>query len=205
VNDHQAFLLGYLPRAAGPYFNGLELLAEAARTAGEETQVAIRIGEERERVVARRDEALHALDGVEDLLAAAGVPAVVRPHDAGEYAAWADGVFDAVSGAVPGESIEAVHHLLGFVLGEALATVDAIAILARLRELAPDHLWVRLQGDSLERERATAERRLGRLASHPLLAPAVQEAAARAAHHAAERDTRGLADQAAAIAAVLSA
>lgn len=203
MNDLQAFLLGYLPRAAGPYFNGLELLSEAARSAGADQAVGIRIGEERERVVAHRDEALAALDRVGDLLAATGVPVVARPQDSGEYAAWADEAFEAVSGAVAGESTEAVHHLLGYVLGEALATLDAIAILAGLRELVPDHLWMRLQGDSLERERATAERRLGRLASHPLLAPPVQEAAARAAHQTGERDVHGLAGQAEVISAVL--
>src|SRR2546430_2704127 len=79
-------------------------------------------------------------------------------------------------------SSEAVIHLLGWVLGEAVATLDAIAILSRLRELAPEHVWMRWQGESLEGERKTLERRLARLAAHPLLPEPVQVAAALASH-----------------------
>ena len=92
-------------------------------------------------------------------------------------------MFESVSSGLPPGSAESVAHLLGYVMGEAVATLDAIALLARLREVAPaDTLWMRVQNDSLDRERAQAQRRLGRLASHPLLPDGAQLAAASAAH-----------------------
>lgn len=202
-----AFVAGYAPPAAGPYFNGLELLAEASR--GADISLAKQIGTERDLVVQKRDAALARLDYVEMLVAALGVDAIARPIDAGGYAAWAEAVFEAVNAALEPGSAESVAHLLGYVMGEAMATLDALAIVARLRPYAPEHLWLRLQRDSLEHERTTAERRLGRLAAHPLLPEPVQTATAMAAHHTADRSllhddaARAVAEQAAMIEAML--
>jgi hypothetical protein len=201
---------------AGRYFNGLVLLAEAAR--GADIPLAARVGEERERVVGTRDESLARLDQVEDLQVALGAEPVERPANAEAYPEWAADAFDAFRAAMAGDAPEAVAHLLGYVLGEAGATLDALAILSRLRDVAPEQPLLRLQGDSLERERAVGERRLARLAAHPLLPEAVQLATALAAHvvseaapsgsHAgratrAEDAVRRIADQAAAIEAAL--
>lgn len=179
-----AFRVGYDPQVAGLYFNGLELLAEADRDADGRT--AAQVGEERERVVGQREAALARLDETDRRLAALGARPVPRPQSAGNYAAWTEAVFDAARDAMASDSPEAVAHLLGWVLGEAVATLDVLAILSRLREMDPEHLWMRLQADSLERERQTAERRLGRLAAHPLLPEAAQVATALAAHAVAE-------------------
>lgn len=175
-----AFRAGYLAQTAGLYFNGLELLTQAARRA--EGRLAIQVGEERERVVGRRDESLARLDECEVLLASLEARAVERPVDASAYPAWSEAVFDAVQAAAGPGSPAAVAHLLGFVLGEAVATLDVIAVLSRLRELAPDDLFLRLQADSLERDRSTVARRLGKLAAHPFLPQDVQVATALAAH-----------------------
>ncbi|MCA1692514.1 MAG: hypothetical protein LC733_10060 [Actinobacteria bacterium] len=174
------FVAGYAPQVAGLYFNGLELLAEAAR--GADVPLGAQVGGERERVVGQREAALGRLDEVAELAAALGAAAVPRPEDAGAYSAWAEEVFDAVRETMAGDSPMAVVHLLGFVMGEAVATLDLLAILSRLREVAPDHLWMRWQAESLEGERKTAERRLGRLAAHPALPEPGQVASALAAH-----------------------
>jgi hypothetical protein len=176
----EAYLAGYVPQVSGQYFIGLELLAEASR--GADVVLAKGVGEERDRMVAKRDDAIAGLDQTERLVATLRGDAVPRPQSSGGYQAWTEAVFEAVTAAMPGQSPQAVAHLLGYVLGEAVATLDAIAILSRLRELAPDHLWMRWQGESLERERATLERRLARLAAHPLVPEPAQEATARAAH-----------------------
>jgi hypothetical protein len=180
VSVLEAYLAGYVPQVSGQFFNGLELLAEASR--GADVALAKGVGEERERVVAKRDDALAGLDQTERLLASLRSDAVPRPEDSGGFESWSEAVFEAATSAMPGQSPQAVAHLLGYVLGEAVATLDAIAILSRLRELAPDHLWMRWQGESLERERATLERRLARLAAHPLVPEPAQVATARAAH-----------------------
>lgn len=180
VNARTAFAAGYAPRAASPYFSGLELLTQAARAA--DLELDKRIGEERERVVQRRDEALARLDETERLLAQVGAQPVARPPDAAGYAMWTDAVFDAFNEVIPPGSPEAVAYLLGHVLGEAMAVLDAFSILSRLREGSPDHLLLRVQGESLEGERVTAERRLGRLASHESLPERVQAEVAMAAH-----------------------
>jgi hypothetical protein len=169
---------------AGLYFNGIELLGEADRWA--DVTLGRRIGDERDRVIGRRDDALARLDQAERLSAHLGAEPVARPHDSTEYAAWAEGIFDAVAQALAGDPDEAVAHLLGFVLGEAIATLDVLASLSRLRELAPENMWMRLQADSLERERATAERRLARLAVHPSLPERARTASALAGHVVSE-------------------
>ena len=213
-----AYLAGYVPRVSGQYFNGLELLAEASR--GAELALAKGVGEERERVVAKRQAALAGLDQTEELLERARADKVARPGDAGGYESWSEGVFESVTEVMAAYSPEAVAHLLGWVLGESVATLDAIAILSRLRELAPEHVWMRWQGESLEGERKTLERRLARLAAHPLLPEPVQVATARAAHAVsaaapsgsfagraarAEDAAREVAEQAAAVEATLAA
>ena len=188
-----AFLAGFVPPAAGLYFNGLELLAEADRGAG--LELAKRIGTEREAVVQKRDAALAGLDQAEELQRDLGLQPVPRPDGSGEFSTWAETVFaastDAIAEAKTPGSPHAIAHLLGYVLGEALATLDAIAVLSRLRDLAPEHLWMRVQGDSLERERETGERRLARLAAHPLLSEEVRTATALAAHAVAEAGPGG--------------
>lgn len=176
----EAFRAGYVPPRAGLYFNGLELLAEASRAAG--VELARVIGTERDRVVARRDDALALLGEAEALQRALGVEPVEWPADARAYAAWAAAVFARLAPALGPGSPEAVAHLLGYVLGEAVATLDASALLSRLRASRPDNLWMRVQGESLEQERQAAGRRLARLASHPLLPEAVRAATAMAAH-----------------------
>jgi hypothetical protein len=181
---HDAFLAGFAPPMAGLYFNGLELLGEADRWS--DVALGRRIGDERERVIGRRDEALARLDQSERLLADLGADPIVRPEDSSEYAAWAEGAFDAVAGVLSGDPDEAVAHLLGFVLGEAIATLDVMASLSRLRELAPENMWMRVQAESLERERQTAERRLGRLAVHQSLPERARTASALAAHVVSE-------------------
>jgi len=189
----EAFVAGWVPPAAGPYFNGIELLAEADR--GAPVELARRIGGERERVVQQRDAALAGLDRADDLQVALGIPAQPRPQTPEEFGAWAESVFTAVTdhiAAVHGAgSAHSVVHLLGYVLGEAAATLDAVAVLDRLRDLAPDHLWMRVQADSLERERETGERRLARLASHELLPEPVRTSTAQAAHAVAEAAPSG--------------
>lgn len=186
MNQREAFVAGYAPAAASPYYSGLALLAEAARVAG--ANLLRQIGDESDHVVGRRDGALAQIDRAADALAALGAPAPGPPADVADYPGWAEAVFDAANAAVAPGSPEAVAHLLGHVLGEGMATLDAVAILSRLRRLAPDHVLLRVQGDSLEHERATAARRLGRLASHPLLAAAAQVATAAAAHDIADRN-----------------
>ena len=178
------FLVGYLPQMAGLYFNALELLTQVAR--GADGRLAIQVGEERERVVGQRDEALSRVEETAAQLSALGAPAVDRPADAATYAGWTEAVFEAAQGAVEPGSPEAVAHLLGYVLGEAVATLDVIAILSRLRQLDPDHLFLHLQGESLERDRTRVERRLGKLAAHPILPEEVQVATALAAHAVAK-------------------
>lgn len=188
-----AFLAGWVPPVAGPYFNGIELLAEADR--GASVELAKRIGGEREQVVQQRDAAVVNLDRADELQRALGLEPQPRPDRSEEFGAWAEAVFGTVTDHLvttrgPG-SAEGVAHLLGYVMGEALATLDAMAVLCRLRELAPDHLWMRVQADSLERERETGQRRLGRLASHELLPPDVRTATALAAHAVAEAAPSG--------------
>ena len=179
-----AFRAGYVPQAAGVYFNGIELLAQVGRWA--KGRLAIQVGEERERVVGQRDEALALVEETEAHLAALGAHPVERLPDAAGYADWTGAVFDAVQAVVEPGSAAAVAHLLGFVLGEGVATLDVIAVLSRLRALEPEDLFMRLQADSLERDRSTVERRLGKLASHPLLPEPVQVATALAAHAVAD-------------------
>jgi hypothetical protein len=213
-----AYLAGYAPQVAGLYFNGLELLAEADR--GAAVTLAKAVGEEREKVVARREGALSDLDRTERLQASLGAEPVARPEDAGGYEAWTEEVFESVTAAMAAYSPEAVAHLLGYVLGEAVATLDVIAILSRLRHVDPEHVWMRWQGESLEGERQTLERRLARLAAHPLLPEPAQVAAATAAHavsgatpsggHAgraarADEAARLVAEQASAVEAALAA
>jgi len=187
VTRRDAFVAGYAPSAASPYYSGLLLLSEASRAA--DANLLRQIGEESDHVVGRRDEALTYVDRAADALAALGVPPPRPPGEVADYPEWVEAVFDAVNGAVRPGSAEAVAHLLGNVLGEGMATVDALAILWRLREAAPDHMLLLIQGSSLENERATAERRLGRLAAHPLLPPAVQTATASAAHRITSPDS----------------
>lgn len=182
-----AFRAGYAPSAASPYFSSLALLAEAARAADD--GLARRIGEESDGVVSRREEALANVDRTAGALAALGVPAPDRPADATEYAGWVESVFEAANAALAPGSAESVAHLLGHVLGEAVATLDALAVLGRLREAAPDHMLLRVQGQSLEHERATAQRRLGKLAAHALLPATVQASTASAAQAMATPDS----------------
>jgi hypothetical protein len=182
-----AFVAGYAPSAASPYYNGLTLLAEASRAA--DPNLLRQIGDESDQVVERRDEAFTHVDRTADALAALGVPSPAPPPEVADYPEWVEAVFDAVNGAIRPGSADAVAHLLGHVLGEGMATLDALAIVWRLREAAPDHMLLRIQGSSLENERATAERRLGRLASHPLLPAAVQTATASAAHRITNPDS----------------
>ena len=189
----EAFLAGWTPPAAGPYFNGVELLAEADR--GAPVELAKRIGTEREKVVAKRDAALAGLERADHLQRGLGLEPQPRPGPSEEFGAWAEAVFAAVTDHIaavrqPG-SAAAVVHLLGYVLGEAMATLDAVAVLCRLRDLAPEHLWMRVQADSLEREREAGERRLARLASHELLSEPVRTATALAAHALAEAAPSG--------------
>lgn len=188
MTAREAFLAGWVPPAAGPYFNGIELLAEADR--GAPVELAKRIGGERERVVRQRDVALAGLDRADDLQRALGLDPRPRPHSSEEFGAWAEAVFAAVTDRLTG-SPHAVVHLLGYVMGEAAATLDAIAILRRLRDVGPEHLWMRVQADSLERERQTAERRLARLASHELLSEPVRTSIALAAHAVSEAAPSG--------------
>ncbi len=182
-----AFVAGYAPSAASPYYSGLALLAEAAR--GAEGELAHRIGQESDEVVRRRDDALARLDRTADALAALGAPAPDRPADATEYAGWVESVFATADAVLAAGSAGSVAHLLGHVLGEGMATLDALAIVWRLREAAPDHVLLRVQAESLEHERATAERRLGKLAAHPLLPATVQRATASAARAIADRES----------------
>jgi hypothetical protein len=184
-----AFRAGYLAQTAGLYFNALELLAQVAR--GATGRVAGQVGEERERVVGRRGEALARVDETALELVSLGAAVVDRPRDASAYSGWTDAVFDAVQAALEPGSPAAVTHLLGFVLGEGVATLDVIAILSRLRELDRENLFMRLQADSLERDRSNVQRRLGKLAAHPLLPEAVQVATALAAHAVAEAAPSG--------------
>lgn len=173
-----AFVAGYSPSAASPYYSGLALLAEASRAA--DGPLRNRIGAESDVVVLRRDAALAHVDRAADALAALGAPSPPPPTDVTEYPEWVEAVFDAVNGTVAAGSPESVAHLLGHVLGEGLATLDALAVVWRLREAAPDHVLLRVQGSSLEQERATAERRLGRLAEHAVLPAGARTAAASA-------------------------
>ncbi|MFP5320100.1 MAG: hypothetical protein ACLGI2_17630 [Acidimicrobiia bacterium] len=189
----EAFLAGWVPPTSGRYFNGIELLAEADR--GAPVELAKQIGGERERVVRQREAGLAGLDRADEMQRALGLEPLPRPATAEEFGAWAEAVFSAVTDHVattsgPGSPC-AVVHLAGYVLGEALATLDAVAILCRLRELAPEHLWMRVQADSLEGERQAAERRLARLASHELLSEPVRTAIALAAHAVAEAAPTG--------------
>jgi hypothetical protein len=184
-----AFVTGYATQVAGLYFNGVALLDEAAR--GADGPLAIGVGEERERVVGLRDETLRRLDETAAGAAALGAEPVAPPGDASQYSNWAEAVFDAVRARLVPDSSEGVAHLLGFVMGETVAILDVSAVLNRLRELAPEHMWMRFQADSLERERATATRRLGRLAAHPLVPEAAQVATALAAHAASEAAPTG--------------
>ncbi|MGH9222686.1 MAG: hypothetical protein ACRD2W_02535 [Acidimicrobiales bacterium] len=184
-----AFLAGYAAPAAGRYFNGLELLAIADRAS--DLAVAKQIGLERDRVVRLRDASLARLAQAEEALDRLGATPPERPPDSSGFAAWADAVFDAAGKVLAADSAEAVARLLGYVLGEAVATLDATATLSRLRELKPDDLWMRVQGESFEQERATAERRLGRLAAHELLPEPVQVEAGLAAHALCEAATTG--------------
>ncbi len=188
-----AFLAGYVPPSSGPYFNGLELLAQAER--GATVELARQIGAERDQVVARRDAALAGLDRSEALLGELGIEPPARPEEAAGFEAWAEAVFAVVADALAARhgagSPQAVAHLLGYVMGEAVAILEASALLERVRDLAPDHLLMRFQADSLERERQTATRRLGRLASHDGLPEAVRTATALAAHAAAEAAPTG--------------
>ena len=175
-----AFIAGYSAPAAGPYFNGLELLGIADR--GADLHMGKRIGLERDRVVRLRDDCLARLEEAEDALVRLGAIGPERPADSGGFEAWAEAVFAAANDVLASESAEAVTHLLGYVLGEAYATLDALALLSRLRDTSPDDLWMRVQDLSLEQERATAERRLARLAAHALLPTPVQVAAGLAGH-----------------------
>jgi hypothetical protein len=158
-------------------------------------ELAKRVGSERERVVRKRDGALAGIDRADELQRALGLEPRPRPDTSEEFGAWAEAVFaavtDHVAAAAGAGSAAAVAHLLGYVMGEAMATLDALAVLDRLRDLAPDHLWMRVQGDSLERERETAERRLARLAGHELLSEPVRTAAALAAHAVADAAAGG--------------
>jgi hypothetical protein len=207
-----AFIAGYSAPAAGPYFNGLELLAIADR--GSDLALAKQIGLERDRAVRTRDECLAHLARAEDAAERLGATPPERPEDASGFAAWAEAAFAATEEVLVAGSAESVAHLLGYVMGEAMATLDAIAILSRLRELDPENLWMRVQGESFEPERATAERRLGRLAGHALLPEPVRTAASLArlavgeaapegsyAERAAKADTaaRAVAEQARAV------
>jgi hypothetical protein len=184
-----AFLAGYEAQVAGLYFNGVELLNETDRGAG--PPLATRVGEERERVVGLRDDAVRRLDETARLAAALGAEPVAPPGDAAAYSAWAEAVFESVRATMAGDSPEAVAHLLGYVMGEAVATLDVLATLLRLRAVEPDHMWMRFQAESLERERETGARRLGRLAAHPLVPEAAQVATALAAHAVAEAAPSG--------------
>ena len=175
-----AFRAGYLPQLAGLYFNGVELLTQVAK--GAQGPLAIRVGEERERVVGQRAHALAHVDETASTLTALHAATVRPPSDAAAYATWTEEVFGAVQAALEPGSAEAVAHLLGFVMGEAVATLDVLSILSRLRDLDPDNPYMRLQADSLERDRSTVERRLGKLAAHPLLPEDAQVATALAAH-----------------------
>lgn len=174
-------MLGYLPPVAGVWFNTVALVAEG--------------GFEDREPVDGYDVALSRLAQIDELATEAGIVALrPRAEDPADYGAWAEAVFAVASDALGAEPPSAVAHLLGYVLGEAVATLDALAVVNRLRAaLPPEHLWVRLQRDSLERERETAERRLGRLATHPLLPEAARESAARAAHLVSRRDLAELA------------
>ncbi|MGH9279282.1 MAG: hypothetical protein ACRD12_14395 [Acidimicrobiales bacterium] len=196
MSMRDSFRAGYIPSLAGRYFNGVQLLTEASRGAG--VDLARVIGTEREAVVGRRDEAFALLDEADRLQRAVGVVPLERAEGAAGYAEWSEGVFATVGAALGPGSPEAVAHLLGYVLGEAVATLDAIAILSRLRAVTPDHMRMRVQGDSLERERQTAERRLGRLAAHDLLPEEVRTAAALAAHRVFEH-AAGLVEEQAAV------
>jgi hypothetical protein len=184
-----AFLAGYAAPAAGLYFNGLELLAVADRTS--DLTLGKQIGLERDRVVRLRNTSLARLEEAELALERLGATAPDRPVDSGGFEAWAQAVFDAATEVLVGESAEAVLRLLGYVMGEAEATLDAAAILNRLRELKPGDLWMRVQAESFEQERAAAERRLGRLAAHPLLPEAVQVLAGLAGHVVSEAAPTG--------------
>jgi len=184
-----AFLAGYSAPAAGPYFNGLELLAIADRSS--DLTVGKQIGLERDRVVGLRTAALARLAEAEDALERLGARPPERPEDSSGFEAWAQAVFDAASGVLFPDSAEAVARLLGYVMGEAMATLDATAILSRLRDLKPDDLWMRVQAESFEQERKTAERRLARLAAEPRLPEPVQVLAGLAGHAVSEAAPTG--------------
>ncbi len=183
MSQRRAFVAGYAPSAASPYYSSLQLLGEASR--GAATGLLERIGDESDRVVALRGAAAAEVARAGAALAALG--AVVPPPPAGAeaYPDWVEAVFGGVSGALEPGSPEAVAHLLGHVLGEAMATLDALAVVARLQGVAAEHLLLRVQAQSLEHERARAERRLGRLAAHPLLHESAQSLVGVAAQRAA--------------------
>lgn len=182
MNQRNSFLLGYLPPVAGVWFNTVALAAEGGFDDCEP--------------VGGYDLALTRLARIDELAAEAGIVALrPRGEDPADYGAWAEAVFAVATDALAAEPPAAVAHLLGYVLGEAVATLDALSVVNRVRAaLPPEHLWARLQRDSLERERGTAERRLGRLATHPLLPEAARESAARAAHLVSQRDLAELAE-----------
>jgi len=194
MSMRDAFVAGYSPSAASPYYSTLTLLAEAAR--GADQELAQRIGDERDRAVGRRDDALAHLDRTDQALAALGARPPEGPVDATGYADWVESVFAAADTVLAPGSAESVAHLLGHVLGEGMATLDALAVVARLRDAAPDHMLLRVQAQSLEHERATAERRLGKLAAHVLLPAAVQASTASAAQAIAHPDGLDAAAQA---------
>ena len=184
VTARDAFVAGYAPSAASPYFSSLALLGEAARGADE--ALLHRIGEVSDRIVLLADAARANVARAEAAMARLGVRRrPPPPTDADSYGDWVEAAFAAVTDALTPGSPEAVAHLLGHVLGEGMATLDAVAVLAELQDVAADHLLMRVQAQSLEQERATAERRLTKLAAHPLLPAAVQALAATAASRAA--------------------
>lgn len=197
-----AFIAGYAPSAASLYFSSLLLLAETSRIA--DSDLVARIGDESDRVVLLRDGALAEVERAGGALCRLSVEPPDRPAQADSYSGWAEAVFEAVNATLPPGSAEAVAHLLGHVLGEGMATVDALAVLSRLREVAPDHVLLLLQAESLEHERATAQRRMGRLAAHPLLPAAAQLEVASAAHDMVGGTAGALAGRAQAIESALS-
>lgn len=197
ISPHDAFLLGYTPMLVGIYFNGVELLATAGH--GATGALAKRVAERAAAFSARKPGIIDNVRLVEQLLPRAGVAVPPPPRLPAEFHPWSQDLFQQAHHALAGaqDAQPAAAHLLGFVLGDAMLTLNVAVLVHDLLDADPEHAWLQAQAAALADQHDKIRRQLTQAEALPALPEATRAAALKAREiwsQAAAGSTRQLDD-----------
>jgi hypothetical protein len=170
------FLLGYAPPLVGIYFHAVELLTTLPQDA--DPPLAARVQDQVTVFAGRGDATIVNVRLVAALLQEVAVAVPPPPRVPADYYAWAQPLLHTVPAAVPSASVERAAYLLGYLVGDAMLTLNLGVLVHYLLAAAPQQAWLRAQAQALGESQASGLARLPLAGAHPALSAESQQAAA---------------------------